>query len=76
MCAPVKAVRNFHRPGIHGTGSARKPAVVSKAHALDLGRFSTSYNFHREVLQRNEIFVLTYFDRIILPNENCSTSGK
>ena len=25
-------------PGTHGTGSARKLAVVSKAHALELGR--------------------------------------
>ena len=55
----------FCGPGIHGTGSARKLAVVSKAHTLELERFSTCNNFHREVLRRNEVFVLTYFDRII-----------
>jgi hypothetical protein len=63
-------------PGTHGTGSARKLAVVSKAHALELGRFSTRNNFHSEALRRNEVFVLTYVDRIILPCENCSTSAK
>ena len=47
-------------PGSYGTGSARKLAVVSKAHALGLGRFSTHNNFHSEVLRRNEVFVLTY----------------
>ena len=36
--------------GIHRTGSARKLAVVSKANALELGRFSTRNNFHRQVL--------------------------
>ena len=45
---------------IHGTGSARKLAVVSKAHALELGH----------------IDMLTYFDRKIFPSENCSTSAK
>jgi hypothetical protein len=63
-------------PGTHGTGSARKLAVVSKAHGLELGRFSTRNNFHSEVLRRNEVFVLTYVDRIILPSENYSTSAK
>jgi hypothetical protein len=63
-------------PGTHGTGSSRKLAVVSKAHALELGRFSTRNNFHSKVLRRNEAFVLTYVDRIILPSENCSTSAK
>jgi hypothetical protein len=53
----------FIGPGIHGTGSARKLAVVSEAHALELGRFSTRNNFYRQVLRRNEVFVLTYFDR-------------
>jgi hypothetical protein len=66
----------FISPGIHGTGNARKLAVVSKAHTLELGRFSNRNNFHREVLRRNEVFVLTYFDRIILASENCLTSGK
>jgi hypothetical protein len=41
----------YKRPGqisaqalgfMHGTGSARKLAVVSKAHTLELGRFSDS----------------------------------
>ena len=56
----------------------RKPyeRVVSKAHALELGHFSTRKNFHSEVLRRNEVFVLTYVDIIILPSENCSTSAK
>jgi hypothetical protein len=63
-------------PGTHGTRSARKLAVVSKAHALELGHFSTRKNFHSEVLRRNEVFVLTYVDIIILPSENCSTSAK
>jgi hypothetical protein len=63
-------------PGIHGTGSARKLAVIYKAHALELGRFSTSDNFHRQVLRSNKVFVLTYFDRKIFPSENCSTSVK
>jgi hypothetical protein len=45
---------------IHGTGSARKLAVVSKAHALELGH----------------IDMLTYFDRKFFPSENCSTSAK
>jgi hypothetical protein len=45
--------------GTHVTGSARKLAVVSKAYALELGRFSSRNNFHSEVLRRNEIFVLT-----------------
>jgi hypothetical protein len=49
--------------GIYGTGSARKLAVVSKAHALELGSFRTRNNFHREVLRRNDLFVLIYFDR-------------
>ena len=31
-------------PGTHGTGSARKLAAVSKAHALELGCFSTRNN--------------------------------
>ena len=43
--------------GTHGTGSASKLAVVSKARALELGRFSTRNNFHSEVLRRNEVFV-------------------
>jgi hypothetical protein len=47
-------------PGTHGTGSARKRAVVSKMHSLELGRFNTRNNFHSEVLRRNEVFVLTY----------------
>ena len=38
----------------------------SKAHALELGRFSTRNNFHSEVLRRNKVFtkvfVLTYVD--------------
>jgi hypothetical protein len=38
-------------PRTHGTVSARKLAVVSKAHAHELGRFSTRNNFHREVLR-------------------------
>jgi hypothetical protein len=71
-----RACATFIGPGIHGIGNARKLAVVSKAHALELGRFSTRDNFNREVLRRNEVFVLTYFDRIILLSENCSTSGK
>ena len=33
--------------------------MVSKAHALELGRFSTGTNFHSEVLRGNEAFVLT-----------------
>ena len=66
----------FIGPGIDGTGSARKLSVVSKAHTLELGHFSTRNNFHREVLRRNEICVLTYFDRKIFPSEKCSTSGK
>ena len=45
-------------PGTHKTGSARKLAVVSKVHALELGRFSTHNNFHSEVLRRNEVFCL------------------
>jgi hypothetical protein len=53
----------FIGPGIHGTGSARKLAVVSKAHALELEFFSTRNKFHREILRRNEVLVLTYFDR-------------
>jgi hypothetical protein len=53
-------------PGTHGTGSARKLAVVSKAHGLELGHFSTRNNFHSEVLRRKKIFALTYVDRIIL----------
>jgi hypothetical protein len=61
-------------PGTHETGSARKRAVFSKAHALELGRFSTRNNFHSEVLRRNEVFVLTYVDRISLPSTNCSIS--
>jgi hypothetical protein len=48
----------FIGPGIHGTGSARKLAVVSEAHVLELGRFSTRNNFYRQVLRR--VFVLTY----------------
>jgi hypothetical protein len=51
-------------PGIHGTGSASyalAPVIIS-AEIL--------------VLQINEVFVLAYFDRIILPSKNCSTSGK
>ena len=63
-------------PGTHGTESARKLAVVSKAHAFALGLFSTRNNFHREVLRINEVFVLTYVDRIIFPSENCSISEK
>jgi hypothetical protein len=63
-------------PGTHGTGSVRKLAAVSKAHALELGCFSTRNNVQSEVLRKNEVFVLTYVDRIILPNENCSTSAK
>ena len=62
--------------GIQGTGSARKLAVVSKAHALELESFSTRKNFHSEALRRNEVFVLTYVDRKIFPSENCSTSAK
>ena len=62
--------------GIHGTDSARKLVVVSEAHALEMRRSNTSNNFHRQVLRRNETFVLTYFDRIIFPSENCSTSSK
>jgi hypothetical protein len=61
---------------MHGTGSARKLAVASKALALELGHFSTRNNFHSEVLRRSEVFVLTYVDRITLPSENCSTSAK
>ena len=53
---------NKEGPGIHGTGSARKLAVVSKAHTLESGRFSSCNNFHREILRRNELFVLTYFE--------------
>jgi hypothetical protein len=42
----------FISPGIHGTGSARyKLTVVSKAHALEFGGFSTRNNFHSEVLR-------------------------
>jgi hypothetical protein len=41
--------------GTHRTGSVRK------AHALELGRFSTRNSFHSEVLRRNEVFVLTTF---------------
>ena len=64
----------FIGPGIHGTGSARKLTVVSKAHALELGpgrlykrpdwdaSCSTRNNFHRAVLRRNEVFVLIYFE--------------
>jgi hypothetical protein len=55
---------------------ARKLAVVSEAHALELGRFSTRNNFYRQVLRRNEVLVLTYFDRKIFPGEHCSTSAK
>jgi hypothetical protein len=33
-------------PGTHGTGSARKLAVVFKEHALELGHFSPHNNFH------------------------------
>ena len=62
--------------GIHGTGSARKLAVVPKAHALEMGRFRTRNNFNRDASRRNKVFVLTYFDRIIFPGENYSTSGK
>jgi hypothetical protein len=40
---------NKEGPGIHGTGSARKLAVVSKAHTLESGRFSSCNNFHREM---------------------------
>jgi hypothetical protein len=53
--------------GTYGTGSARKLAVVSKAHALELGHFTTRNNFQSEVLRRNEVFPLTYVDRIIFP---------
>jgi hypothetical protein len=58
--------------------NARKRAVVSKAHNLELGRFSTGNNFHRHVLRRNEVFAyaLTCFDRKIFPRKNCSTSAK
>ena len=42
-------------PGKQGTRSARKLAVVSKSHTFELGRFSTSTNFHGQVLQRNEV---------------------
>jgi hypothetical protein len=63
-------------PGTHGTGSGRKLAVVSKAHAVELGCFSTRKNLHSVVSRRNEVFVFTYVDRIILPSENCSNSAK
>ena len=38
---------------------------------LELGPFGTRNNFHRKVLRRNEVSVLTYFDRINFPGENC-----
>jgi hypothetical protein len=50
-------------PGAHGTGSARTLEVVSKAHALELGCFSTRNNFTDKYYV---VFVSTYFDRIIL----------
>jgi hypothetical protein len=59
----------FISPGIHGTDSARKLVVVSKAHALEMGLSNTRNNFHRQVLRRNEIFVFTYFDGIIFPTK-------
>jgi hypothetical protein len=44
MCHPrpqgLSAARSLG-PGTHGTGSARKLAKLSKAHALELGHFST-----------------------------------
>ena len=62
-------------PGTHRTGSVRKLAVVSKAHALELGRFSTHNSFYSEVLRRN--VVLTYVYRIILPAKTAQlTSAK
>jgi hypothetical protein len=67
----------FMRSGIHGTRSARKLAVVSKAHVLELGRFSTRNNFHRQVLRfTKKRSMLTCFDRKNFPSENCSTSAK
>jgi hypothetical protein len=65
-------------PGTYGTGSAIKLAVVSKAHAhaRELGHFSTRNNFQSEVLRINEVFALTYVNRIIFPSENCSTYAK
>jgi hypothetical protein len=65
-----------HSPGTYGTGSASKLAVVSKVHGLEFGHFSTGNNFQSEVLRRNEVFALTYVDRIFFPSYNCSTSAK
>ena len=56
------------RPGTYGTGSASKLAVVSKVHGLELGHFSTGNNFQSELLRRNEVFALTYVDRIFFPS--------
>ena len=64
-CRAFRLLASSLGPGKHGTGIARKLAVVSKAHALELRRYSTRKNFHREVLRRNEVFVLTYVDRTI-----------
>jgi hypothetical protein len=41
-------------PGTHGTGSSRKLAVVFKAHALELGRFSTRNNFHSKYYEETK----------------------
>ena len=39
-------------PGTYGTGSTRKLAVISKAHGLELRRFSTRNNFHNSELKQ------------------------
>jgi hypothetical protein len=65
-------------PGPHETGIvpflAGRLAVVSKARAPELGRFSTRKFFYSKVLR--SIYVDIHVDRIILPIENCSTSAK
>ena len=53
---PEMKNRSLHStsPGTHGTGRTRKLSVVSKGHTLELGRFSTRNNFHREALYYEE----------------------
>jgi hypothetical protein len=54
----LSAARVLPRPW--DTQNRKCKTICSKAHALELRRFSTRNNFHREVLRRNEVFVLTY----------------
>jgi hypothetical protein len=53
-------------PGTQGTGSARKLAVVSKAHTFHLGRFSTRIPLIWDALAPVTIFTLKYYEEMKL----------